>query len=220
MADPVAFDIAVLYGILFECMFYGERNVRAVSGRADANCGTSFQASTSPSLARRCTCCSCRCSVPGRPDRRRSTSSCCRPRFSYSCRSQWYVLRLCRFSARELMPSPPQHFCINMARIYGAYVVHGAEPYGPILFFADLKSPLSLVWAACYVFEAFITDSLTVRLPLNSRLSSRSCSLVYLADLPFVRHLGKQLLGVHSPRPVRRRHAWYVYPERDLSNIG
>lgn len=107
-----------------------------------------------------------------------------------------------------------------MARIYGAYVVHGAEPYGPILFFADLKSPLSLVWAACYVFEAFITDSLTVRLPLNSRLSSRSCSLVYLADLPFVRHLGKQLLGVHSPRPVRRRHAWYVYPERDLSNIG
>ncbi|OJT08997.1 hypothetical protein TRAPUB_131 [Trametes pubescens] len=49
-----------------------------------------------------------------------------------------------------------------MARIYGAYVVHGAEPFGPILFFADLKSPLSLVWAACYVFEAFITDSLTI----------------------------------------------------------
>ncbi len=59
-----------------------------------------------------------------------------------------------------------------MARIYGAYVVHGAEPFGPILFFADLKSPLSLVWAACYVFEAFITDSLTVRLPANPRLSS------------------------------------------------
>ena len=57
-----------------------------------------------------------------------------------------------------------------MARIYGAYVTHGEEPFGPILFFANLSSPLSLTWASCYVFEAFLTDSLTVRLCQSPRL--------------------------------------------------
>ncbi|KAA1474703.1 hypothetical protein DENSPDRAFT_860464 [Dentipellis sp. KUC8613] len=122
MADSVPFDVAMLYGILFEATLYG-----LYLAVFSATLYVLFMPLTSPSSSR-----------------------------------QQGVNKILVVTAFALFASITTHYCMNMARMYGAYVTHLAEPSGPLLYFAQLSSPLTLTWATCYIFEATINDGLTV----------------------------------------------------------
>ncbi|TFY71737.1 hypothetical protein EVG20_g1279 [Dentipellis fragilis] len=122
MANSVPFDVAMLYGILFEATLYG-----LYLAIFSATLYVLFIPLTSPRQSR-----------------------------------QQNVNKILVVTTFALFASITTHYCTNMARMYGAYVTHLAEPSGPLLYFAQLSSPLTLTWAACYIFEATINDGLTV----------------------------------------------------------